>query len=83
MKKMGDKLCAAVQGDMAWNTMLGEDMENEELCELWRHDGIMSQHHDPFPELSPKSLDLPFLLQVHASSFPLHPTGPADQSDCS
>jgi len=42
MKKMGDKFCAAVQGDMAWNTMLGEDMENEELCQLWGSDGVMS-----------------------------------------
>ena len=36
--------------------------------------------HDPFPELSPMSLDLSFLLQVHYSLSPLHPTGPTNQS---
>jgi len=28
MKKMGDKFCTAVRGDMAQNAMLGEDVEN-------------------------------------------------------
>ena len=34
--------CSMIGGDMAWNTMLGENMENEELCELQRCDGIVS-----------------------------------------
>ena len=40
---MGDKLHTAVRGDMAWNTVLGEDVENDELCQLWGRDGIMSR----------------------------------------
>ena len=40
---MGDKFHTTVQGNMAQNTLLGEDMENEELCQLRGHDGIVSR----------------------------------------
>jgi len=42
-KEMGHKFSSTVRGDMAQNTMLGEDVEDKELCNLWRHDGIVSQ----------------------------------------
>jgi len=38
---VGDKLCSLVGGDVTWDTVLGEDMENKELCQLWRCDGIV------------------------------------------
>jgi len=43
MEEMGHKFGSMVGGDVAWNTMLGEDMEDKELCKLQRCDGIVSQ----------------------------------------
>ena len=43
---MGYKFGSTIGGDMAWDTMLGKDMENEELCKLLRCDGIMSQDEE-------------------------------------
>jgi len=40
-EEMGNKFHAAVGGDVAWDTMLGEDVNNEELCKLLGHDGII------------------------------------------
>jgi len=42
MEEMGHKFGSMVRGDVAWNTMLGEDVEDKELCEMWRCDGIVS-----------------------------------------
>ena len=43
LEEVGHEFSSMIEGDVAWNTMLGEDMENKELCELWRDDGIVSQ----------------------------------------
>ena len=40
---MGDKFGAMVQGDMAQDAVLGEDMENKNLYLLWGHDSIVSR----------------------------------------
>ena len=37
---MRDKLRAPVRGNMAWDSMLGKDMENEQLCQLNRCDSV-------------------------------------------
>jgi len=42
MEKMGDEFGATVRGNMAWDTMLGKDMENEKLCQLQGCDSIVS-----------------------------------------
>ena len=41
---MRDKFGSAVGGNMAWNSMLGEDVKNEELCKLLRHNCIVSRN---------------------------------------
>ena len=38
---MRDKLCASIRGDVRGSSMLREDMEKEELCELQRCDHVM------------------------------------------
>ena len=43
-EEMGDKLGSMVRSNVAWNSVLGEDVKNEELCKLLRHDCIMSQN---------------------------------------
>jgi len=40
MEKVGHKLHTMIRSNMAWDTILGEDMANEGLCKLLRHDGI-------------------------------------------
>ena len=40
---MGDKFRSAVGSDVAWNSMLGEDVENEELCKLLRRYCVVGQ----------------------------------------
>ena len=44
VQKVGNEFHAVIGSDMAWDTMLGKDMENEELCKLLRCDGIMSRN---------------------------------------
>ena len=41
---MGDEFRSAVGSDMAWNSVLGEDMKNEELCKLLRRDRVVSRN---------------------------------------
>ena len=43
-EEMGDEFGSAVGSNMAWNPMLGEDMKNEELYKLLRHDCVMSRN---------------------------------------
>ena len=43
---MGDKFRSAVGSDVAWNSMLGEDVENEELCKLLRRNHVMSRNEE-------------------------------------
>ena len=43
-EKMGDEFGSAIGSDVAWNSMLGEDVKNEELCKLLRHNRVMSQN---------------------------------------
>ena len=44
LEEVGYKFHSTIGSDVAWDTMLGKDVENEELCKLLRHDGIMSQN---------------------------------------
>ena len=43
---MGDEFGSAVRSDVAWNSVLGEDMKNEELCKLLRCDRVMSRNEE-------------------------------------
>ena len=43
---MGDEFGSAVGSDMAWNSVLGEDVKNEELCKLLRHNRVVSQNEE-------------------------------------
>ena len=43
---MGNEFGSAIRSDMAWNSMLGEDVKNEELCKLLRHDCVVSQNEE-------------------------------------
>ena len=38
---MGDEFRSAVRSDVAWDSVLGEDVKNEELCKLLRHDRVV------------------------------------------
>ena len=41
-EEVGHKWGSTIRGYMAWDTILGEDVENEELYKLLRHDGMVS-----------------------------------------
>ena len=43
---MGDEFQSSVRSDVGRNTMLGEDVQYEELGKLGRHYGIMSGNKD-------------------------------------
>ena len=43
---MGDKFGSAVGSNMAWNSVLGEDMKNKELCKLLRCNHVVSQNEE-------------------------------------
>ena len=43
---MGDEFRSVIGSDMAWNSMLGEDVKNEELCKLLRCDCVMSWNEE-------------------------------------
>ena len=44
VEEMGNEFRSAVGSDMAWNSVLGEDVKNEELCKLLRCDHVVSQN---------------------------------------
>ena len=44
VEEMGNKFGSAVASDVAWNSVLGEDMNNEELCKLVRCNRVVSQN---------------------------------------
>ena len=46
VEEMGDKFRSAIGSDMAWNSMLGEDVKNKELCKLLRRDHIVSWNEE-------------------------------------
>ena len=46
LEEVQDKFKASVGGDMCQYAMLGEDMKQEELCELRGPDGVMSQNEN-------------------------------------
>ena len=41
---MGNKFGSAIGSNVAWNSMLGEDVKNEELCKLLRHDRVVGRN---------------------------------------
>ena len=43
---MRDEFRSAVRSDMTWNSVLGQDMKNEELCKLLRRDRVVSQNKE-------------------------------------
>ena len=45
-EEMGDEFGSAIGSDMAWNSMLREDVKNEELCKLLRRDHIVSWNEE-------------------------------------
>ena len=46
VEEMGDEFRSMIRSDMAWNSMLGEDVKNEELCKLLRCDCVMSRNEE-------------------------------------
>ena len=46
LEEMGDELGSTIGSDVAWNSMLGEDVKNKELCKLPRCDCIMSWNEE-------------------------------------
>jgi hypothetical protein len=45
-EEMRDKFGTSVRGDMRWNSMLGEDMDNEKFGQLGRNDSIVSWNEE-------------------------------------
>ena len=45
-EEMGNEFRSTIGSDVAWNSVLGEDMKNEELCKLLRCDHVMSQNEE-------------------------------------
>ena len=45
-EEMQDKLRFTIGSDMTWDSMLREDVKNEELCKLLRCDCVMSQNEE-------------------------------------
>ena len=45
-KKMRDEFGSMVGSNMAWNSMLGEDVKNEELCKLLRCNCVVSRNEE-------------------------------------
>ena len=43
---MGDELQATVGGDVGWNTVLGEYVEDKQLGEIGGGDGVVSWNED-------------------------------------
>ena len=43
---MGDKFGSTVRSDVAWDSVLGEDVKNEELCKLLRHNRVVSRNEE-------------------------------------
>ena len=43
---MGDKFGSAVRSDVAWDSVLGEDVKNKELCKLLRCDRIVGRNEE-------------------------------------
>ena len=43
---MRDEFGSAVGSNMAWNSMLGEDVKNEELCKLLRRNHVVSRDEE-------------------------------------
>ena len=46
LEEMGNEFRSTIGSDVTWNSMLGEDVKNEELCKLQRCDHIMSQNEE-------------------------------------
>ena len=43
---MGDEFGSAVGSNMAWNSVLGEDVKNKELCKLLRCNHVVSRNEE-------------------------------------
>ena len=43
LEEVGYEFHATLGSDMAWDTMLGKYVENEQLHKLCRHNGVVSQ----------------------------------------
>ena len=45
-EEMGKEFGSAIGSNVAWDSVLGEDMKNEELCKLLRCNRVMSQNEE-------------------------------------
>ena len=43
---MGDEFGSVVGSDVAWNSVLGEDVKNKELCKLLRRDCVVGWNEE-------------------------------------
>ena len=43
---MGNKFGSAVGSDVAWDSVLGEDVKNKELCKLLRRDCVVGRNEE-------------------------------------
>ena len=46
VEEMGHKFGSTIRSDMAWNSVLGEDVKNKELCKLLRCDHVVSHNEE-------------------------------------
>ena len=43
---MGNEFGSAIGSNVAWDSVLGEDMKNKELCKLLRRNRVMSRNEE-------------------------------------
>ena len=43
---MGNKFGSAIGSNVAWDSMLGEDVKNKELCKLLRSNRVVSRNEE-------------------------------------
>ena len=43
---MGNEFGSAIGSNVAWDSMLGEDVKNKELCELLRRNRVVSRNEE-------------------------------------
>ena len=46
VEEMGNEFGSVVGSDVAWTSVLGEDMKNEELCKLLRRNHVVSRNEN-------------------------------------
>ena len=72
VEEMGNKFRSVIRSDVAWNSMLGEDVKNEELCKLLRCDHIVSGKCQDEPMLHTVQFPHPLHISIVCNSLLIH-----------